>query len=415
MSLKLHTYPGDFRAFKCLVTARFNGVAVETNPDFKVDVTPKEAWFKKLSPLGKVPVLETPQGALLESNAIARHIARFRNDTELFGTSFFENALVDSWIDWSQNELEIPVCMWIYPIFEFLPPNPKSVGKAKQDTKAALAVLDKHLESRSFLVGRKITLADIVVVSTLVYPFKMVFDAKFRCAFPNVCRWFMTCVAMPEFTDVVNEVNLCKKEMPLPKASKKGKKGKKQEKAQKKKQEKKPAAKKPKKPKPVRIKHPLDMLPKSEFVMDAWKKKYSNSKKDYYKSMEYFWDKFDMAGYSIWRCDYKYQEENKTDWLCSNKIGGYIQRLDEVRKYAFGVMAVLETFEAKGCYDVVGCWIIRGDSIKYLLDCHEEGETFSWTRIENPTEEQKGFMADLWCGMKIKHSGIEINDSCVFK
>merc|ERR1719487_477352 len=117
--------------------------------------------------------------------------------------------------------------MWIYPIFEFLTPNPKSVNKAKHDVKTALQVLDKHLESRSFLVGRRITLADIVVVSTLVYPFKMVFDAKFRAEFPHVTRWFMTCVAMPQFTDVVNEVNLCKTEMALPKGKSKKEKKKK--------------------------------------------------------------------------------------------------------------------------------------------------------------------------------------------
>lgn len=413
MSLKLLTYPGDFRAFKCLIAARYNGVAVETDPNFKVGETDKQDWFLKLSPLGKVPVLSTPQGPLLESNAIARHLARFRNDTELFGTSFFENAQVDSWIDWSQNELEIPVCMWIYPIFEFLPPNPKAVGKAKQDVKKALKVLDNHLASRSFLVGRKVTLADIVLVSTLVYPFKMVFDAKFRAQFPHVTRWFMTCVAMPQFTDVVNEVNLCKTEMALPKgkSSKKDKKGGKKEK---KKQEKKKQEKKPKKKKPERVRHPLDVLPKSNFSMDTWKKTYSNSKRDYYKSMEYFWANFDLEGFSIWKCDYKYQEENQTDWLCSNKIGGYIQRLDDVRKYAFGVLAVMETKEAKGCYDVMGYWIIRGDSIKYLLDCHEEGETFEWTKLA-PTETEKADIADIWCGSLVKSSGVAVNDSVVFK
>jgi len=406
--LKLLTYPGDFRAFKCLIAARFNGVTVATDPDFKVGTTDKEAWFLKLSPLGKVPVLQTSEGPLLESNAIARHLARFRNDTELFGKSFFENAQVDSWIDWSSNELEIPVCMWIYPIFEFLPANPKSVNKAKQDVKKALKVLDAHLASRSFLVGRKVTLADIVLVSTLVYPMKMVFDAKFRNTIKHVTRWFMTCVAMPEFTDVVNEVNLCKTEMQLPKS-----KGKKAKKA---KQPKAKQAKKAKKPKPVRIRHPLDMLPKSAFIMDTWKKTYSNSKRDYYKSMEYFWANFDYEGYSIWRVDYKFNAENKVDWLCSNKIGGYTQRLDDVRKWTFGVMAVLDTFEKSACYEVMGYWITRGDSMKHLLAAHEEGDTFTWVNMgKDLTEAQKQDVADLWCGEKLKGSGIVVNDSVVFK
>ena len=56
--------------------------------------------FKKISPLGKVPVLVTPQGPLLESNAIARFIARHAPAKGLMGGSFFEQAQVDSWVDW---------------------------------------------------------------------------------------------------------------------------------------------------------------------------------------------------------------------------------------------------------------------------------------------------------------------------
>ena len=46
--------------------------------------------FLEKNPLGKVPVLETEQGCLFESNAIARYIARIRRDTKLFGNSFYQ-------------------------------------------------------------------------------------------------------------------------------------------------------------------------------------------------------------------------------------------------------------------------------------------------------------------------------------
>jgi hypothetical protein len=64
----------------------------------------------------QVPVLDTPQGSIFESNAIARYIARLRADSELNGSSFFESAQIDQWIDFSANELEPPAAMWIYPI-----------------------------------------------------------------------------------------------------------------------------------------------------------------------------------------------------------------------------------------------------------------------------------------------------------
>jgi elongation factor 1-gamma len=45
-----------------------------------------------------------------------------------------------------------------------------------------------HTLQQTYLVGDKITLADIVVASALVYPFKLVADAEYRKPFPCVIR-----------------------------------------------------------------------------------------------------------------------------------------------------------------------------------------------------------------------------------
>lgn len=74
-------------------------------------------------------------------------------------------------------------------------------------------------------MGDKITLADIVMVSALVYPMKLVMDPEYRKAFPCVTRWFNTCVNQPQFKAVVGTVQLAKEEMtadgtPAPKKEK---------------------------------------------------------------------------------------------------------------------------------------------------------------------------------------------------
>lgn len=73
----------------------------------------------------------------------------------------------------------------------------------KADLGRALGVLESHLEDKTYLVGHKITLADITVVSALVYPYKFVMDPAYRAQFPNVMRWFTTCVAQPQFEAVI--------------------------------------------------------------------------------------------------------------------------------------------------------------------------------------------------------------------
>lgn len=84
--------------------------------------------------------------------------------------------------------------------------------KAKKDLAVGLSVLDTHLKDRIFLVKDQVTLADIVVASTLLYPFKLVCDQSYLKEFPSVTRWFQACIDEPEFKQVVGQVIMCKKE-----------------------------------------------------------------------------------------------------------------------------------------------------------------------------------------------------------
>jgi elongation factor 1-gamma len=199
MSLTLHTDKGNFRAIKIMIAAEYNKVNINFTPDFKLGVDNKTPEFLKMSPTGKVPVLSIPQGALSESNAIARYVARYQRDSELYGCTFFESGQVDSWVDFCSHDLELPVSMWIYPVLGYMSYNAATTAKAKGDVARALQVLENHLADKTYLVGHKITLADITVISTLVYPFKFVADVEFRAPFPNVMRWFDTCVNQPNF------------------------------------------------------------------------------------------------------------------------------------------------------------------------------------------------------------------------
>jgi len=149
MSLTLYTFPGNFRAFKALIAAEYNGLEVET-ADF-------DAAAAALSPLGKAPVLQTSQGVVFESNAIARYVARARRDTELTGVTFIETAQVDSWIDFSAHELELPSSIWTYPVLGYMPFNLDAYNKAQKDMAAALKKLNDHLLLRTFLVGEKVS------------------------------------------------------------------------------------------------------------------------------------------------------------------------------------------------------------------------------------------------------------------
>ncbi|KAJ8490980.1 hypothetical protein OPV22_012701 [Ensete ventricosum] len=57
--------------------------------------------------------------------------------------------------------------------------------------------------------------------------------------------------------------------------------------------------------------------------------------------VEGFCDMYDPKGYSLWFCDYKYNEENTVSFMTLNKVSGFLQRMDLAHKYAFGKMLVI--------------------------------------------------------------------------
>lgn len=157
---------------------------------------------------------------------------------------------------------------------------------------------------------------------------------------------------------------------------------------------------------------PFDALPPSPMNMDHWKRTYSNSRTDYYLSMAPFWkEQFDKEGYSIWFCKYKYNDENTVDYKTSNLVGGFLQRCDEVRRWAFGSMVILNETAP---FEVEGCWLIRGQSIQPLVDCNPDAEYYEWTKANTDDEATRALIGDYWCSCGNINNKAQL-DSKIFK
>jgi len=370
-----------------------------------------------------------------------------RRDTEIYGVSFFESGQVDSWVDFSSHNIELPATMWFYPVLGFMPYNALATAKAKADFARSLSVLEAHLLDKTYLVGHKVTLADIAIVSALVYPFKFVCDPAYLSPFPNVIRWFETCVNQPQFENVIGKVVFAEVELTpanvaalpnptvaaapaakppapaaapaeKPKEQKKDKAPKEQKekapkapKAEKPKEEK-PKAEKPKaKPKddddddeplvPVEKKEDhlfkiMDKESPSPFIMDSWKRTYSNCHGDYEGALKTFWETFDPAGWSLWRGDYLYNDENKILFMTSNLIGGFMQRTDEIRKWLFGTLTIRGEEKAGGMKITI-YFLIRGQDIAPLIAANCDAEGYTWKKLEVPvSDEDKKLLFDYW-------------------
>jgi len=145
---------------------------------------------------------------LFESNAIASYVS---NQALRGGSVEINQALVKQYIDFAENEILPAACAWTYPTLGFKQYNKQETENAQKHIQKCLTLLNDLLLTRTFLVGERVTLADITLCCNLLTLYVQVLDPKFREPYGNVNRWFLTCVNQPNFKKVLGEVPLCTK------------------------------------------------------------------------------------------------------------------------------------------------------------------------------------------------------------
>ncbi|XP_044748072.1 elongation factor 1-gamma [Coccinella septempunctata] len=417
----LYTYPDNFRSAKALIAAQYAKANVKVEPNFILGETNKSKDFLKKFPSGKVPAFESKDGLCLqESNSIAYYVA----NEQLRGKSDAQRAEILQWMGFAESEVLPSSCAWIFPILGIIKPAAntpevtQALQRAKEDLKQALVILNNHLLSRTYLVGERITLADIVVFCNLLYAYKYAMDPEYRKPFINLNRWFETLANQPEFKAVIGETELCSKPAQVTSCQAAGgdckKKNKQQQpakKEEKKEEEEKDAADEILAAEPA-SKNPFDSMPKGTFVMDDFKKSYSNE--DESVSIPYFWDKFDPENYSIWFCEYKYPEELSKVFMSCNLITGMFQRLDKMRKAAFSSMCL---FGEDNNSSISGVWVWRGQDLAFPLcpDWQIDYESYDWKKLDPKDSATKELVKQYFSWTGTDKSGRKFNQGKIFK
>jgi len=212
ITCKIYSYPNGSNSYKSEIAAKFCGNVKIEYPPFEMGKDNKTPEFLKKNPNGQVPTMDTPDGPLWESNAMAKYVARKGNDPGLYGTTDYETSQIDQWIEFFRSRLERSISNLIYPVFGWAPFNQEAHDQAKIDVVVAFGVLNGVLNGRSYIVGNRPTLAEVILIPALQRSFSIIFDPEFLAPFPNVVQWFKRCVALPEFKSVLGEIKYCEKE-----------------------------------------------------------------------------------------------------------------------------------------------------------------------------------------------------------
>jgi len=394
----LYTFAESFRGTKARVAAAHSGFALKV-----VEVAASD---KSRS---HVPSFESDdkKTQLFDANAIAYFVG---SEQLRGGAALEDRTAVVQWLSYGSTELASAVASWTFPALSLVESTPALVQRAKDDLKREFAFLNEHLKTRTYLVGERLSLADIGVAADLLLAYKHVADEAFRKPFANVNRWFLTVVNQTHFKKVVGEVALAVKAPEFDAklfAQNKGNAAAAGAKKQEKPKQEKPAPAKKEAKKEVeaeeedevlaeepKLTDPFATMPKGNFNMDEFKRTYSNND-TVTVALPYFWKNFEKEFYSLWYCEYKYPTELSMVFMTSNLIGGMFQRIERLRKNAFGSMCVWGDDSSN---TIAGVWFWKGQELVFPMcpDWTTDYESYEWRKMNPDDENDRKLVDQFW-------------------
>ncbi|KAB0398117.1 hypothetical protein E2I00_000422, partial [Balaenoptera physalus] len=319
----LFPYPENWAAFKALSATQCSGAPVRVltvPPHFHFGQTKHTPEFLHKFPAGKVPAFEGDDGfCVVESNAIAYHVS----NEELRGSTPEAAAQV---VQWRHSP---PASIWVFPTLGIMRHNKQATENAKQE------------------------------------------------AFPNTNRWFLTCINQPQFRAVLGEFAESQLKKDTPRKEKASREEKQKPQAERK-EEKKTTA-----PAPAdelgeceraaaaepEAEDAFARLPKSAFVLDEFKRKYSNE--DTLRGAAHF----DRDGWSLWYSEYRFPEGLTQTFMSCSLMTAEFQRLDNLRKNTFARVIL---FGTNNSGSISGVWFFRGQGLAFPLSPDWQGSYVSY-------------------------------------
>ncbi|KPA81186.1 putative elongation factor 1-gamma [Leptomonas pyrrhocoris] len=175
MQLLYQKNPENAPAQKILAAAAYTGVELTPVPCDENKTSAEGAERALGDPCGEYPVLEVGDGAdasVFGANSILRYVARAGVEDVLhpYGRTPFEASQVDMWLDFASTEIDAAnmpyIDMSYYKTANDVP------ADALDAVRAVLAGLEEVLSVRTFLVGERMTIADIAVAFSIQWVYR---------------------------------------------------------------------------------------------------------------------------------------------------------------------------------------------------------------------------------------------------
>jgi len=200
VSLLLYDYLPSGNGYKCRLVMKALDMPYELREMDIVAGATRTPEYLAINPNGKIPLLVVPgRGPIAESHAIIGYLAE---GSALIPSDPYERALMWQWMCFEQYQLEPgvgTVRFWL----KSLKKSPADFGERYKERfqrgADALAVLEKQLAGRRWLVGDRVTLADIALFAYT----HVAEEAGYRLAdYPAIGAWIANFKALPWYAPI---------------------------------------------------------------------------------------------------------------------------------------------------------------------------------------------------------------------
>ena len=166
--IKLYGTPPT-RALRVIWLLNELGLEYETLPVNLLQGENQQPDFLALNPAAKVPVLVDGSLVLSESAAIQLYLAEKYPQAGFIPETMEDRAQMYRWMFFLVTEIEQP--LWRIARHSFIYPEekrlPEDIDLARQECQAMLAVLERHMQERAFMVADRLSVADFNAAYTL--------------------------------------------------------------------------------------------------------------------------------------------------------------------------------------------------------------------------------------------------------
>ena len=354
------------------------------------DVETRNKYISK-TPTTTLPFLETKEGNISETNAILFYFAnKYKKD--LLGQNIFENAKIHQWIEFASCEINNCQKTIIYPIFGWSEFSKDQSEKKNTKLKEYLKIIEKELENKNYIIGNRLTLADIILFRYFRFFMMFQFTEGMRNKLlPNITKWFENIMKTNEAIKAYGNTILCKIPLKpfLQKINRKIVKVQ-NEKNNEKIEENKNNEESIKKESENNI---LEQLSPQNFTLEEFKKCFLDNKNKE-EVLNKFWQIYNPKEYSIWWLDQQNLPDKGKNLETTSKFKNlFLEKLENLRRNCFAVHGV---YGSAGNYKIRGVWMWKGKDIPKEIENSEYYDYMTIRELDNNHKEDIELVKDYW-------------------